>query len=69
VRAPGAILLPAADELFSISNPRCFGPHGDSARLESRPGEHEETPQLVLIHLADGFDDVGVKGHMGKWVL
>jgi len=69
VRAAGAILFAAADELFSVSNPGRLGPHGDSARLQSRPGEHEETPQLVLIHLTDGLNNIRIKGHMGKWVL
>jgi hypothetical protein len=69
MRAAGAILLSTADELFAVTNPRFLASHGDSPRLESGPGEHEKAPQLVLVHLANGLDDIWIKRHMGKWVL
>jgi hypothetical protein len=36
---------------------------GDSPLLEAGPREYEEPPQLVLIHISDGFEHVAINWH------
>lgn len=65
VRALRASFLAAADRLLPephLGAWSAFEPH--ASILESGPGENEEAPKIVLVHLADSLENVAINRHL-----